>query len=129
MVSKKISVNKERLLEIFNGSSDLVVYEFETNSGIRAMICYIEGFIDKDLLDRDVLKPLILNLDKVKHIKKVIFVTQINEIDSIDQIVHEVTYGKVALFFEGSSKVYTVEINKWPKRAIEQPQTESVVRA
>ena len=60
---EKIGLNKE-IMEKFNNTSDLVLYEFETNSNIKMMACYIEGFIDRELFDRDILKPLILDLKK-----------------------------------------------------------------
>ena len=128
LIYKKVDQNREKLINIFNNTSDLVVYEFETHSGIKAMICYIEGFIDKGLMDRDILKPLIISLDKPKNIKKTIFVSQVKEIDSIEDIPAELTYGKVALFFEGSNISYTVALNKWEKRAVEEPSSEAVVR-
>ena len=66
LISKKIGINKQEIIGIFNNTSDLIIYEFETESNIRMMVCYIEGFIDRNLLDRDILKPVILSLEMPK---------------------------------------------------------------
>ena len=70
LISKGLKSNKEQVKSLFNNTSDLVIYEFETKSNLKLMVCYIEGFIDRDLLDRDIIKPMILNLDRDKDINK-----------------------------------------------------------
>lgn len=128
MISKKIKINKEQLLNLFNNSSDFVAYELETMSKIKMMVCYIEGLIDKDILDRDILKSLIENLKKPKAVKDFIMTSNVKEIYTLEGIVDEIVYGKVVLFTEGLKKAYAVELSKWDKRSVEQPQAESVVR-
>lgn len=128
MISKKVDQNKLNISDIFHNTSDLIIHEFETNFGIRAIACYIEGLIDKNLMDRDVLKPLISGLNKPKNIKKIIFVSQVKEMDSMEDIATQLNYGKVALFFEGNNMGYTIELNQWEKRAVEEPNLGAVVR-
>lgn len=128
MISKKIKQNKEWLIDLFNNSSDFVAYEFTTLSKIDMMVCYIEGLVDKDILDRDILTSLILNVKKEKNIKDLILTSKIKEIYMLDEAVDEIVYGKVILFIEGFKKGYAIELSKWDKRAVEQPQSESVVR-
>ena len=128
MISNKISLNKKNIIKLFHNTSDLIIHEFKTNSGIKGMICYIEGLIDKDLMDRDILKPLILGLETPKDIGRVVFVSQIEEANSMDDIATQLNYGKIALFFEGSNISYTIELNQWEKRAVEEPNSEAVVR-
>ncbi len=128
MISKKISINRQKIIDIFNNTSDLIIYEFETKSNIRMMVCYIEGFIDRNLLDRDILKPVILNLETPKDIKKVIYVSGMEEVDLVQEVADKMTYGNVAIFINGISKSYIINLNQWEKRAIEEPKAEAVVR-
>lgn len=128
MISKNISVNKEKIINSFNNTGDLVTYEFETNSNIRLLACYIEGFIDRNLFDRDVLKPLILGLENPKDIKKVIFNSKIEELCLIENVIDSLPNGRVAIFLEESNICYTIELSQWEKRAVEQPGSEAVVR-
>ena len=128
MISKKIDKNKQEIRNIFYNTSDLVTYEFETKSNIKIMICYIEGLIDKDLLDRDIIKPIILNLEKSTDIKKVIYVSNVEEGISLKDIANTLTSGSVAIFIDGISQSYIVNLNKWERRAVEEPAAEAVVR-
>ncbi|MBZ2175546.1 spore germination protein [Schnuerera sp. xch1] len=128
MISKKIDVNKKEIENIFNNVPDLVAYEFQTKSKIKMMACYIEGLIDKNLFDRDILKALIFYLDKHKDIKDVILTSKVNELNNMEDIEKEIIGGNIVIFMEGCRTCYTVELSKWDKRAVEQPQAESVVR-
>ena len=115
LISKKISINKQEIINIFNNTSDLITYEFETKSNIKMMVCYIEGFIDRNLLDRDILKPIILNLETPKDIKKVIYVSSMEEIELMEEIADKMTYGNVAIFVNGINKSYIINLNQWEK--------------
>src|SRR5690606_24224403 len=54
--------------------------------------------------------------------------SNVNEIYDIDESIDAIVRGKVVLFVEGIKKGYTVELSKWDKRSVEQPQSEAVVR-
>ncbi|GFN34578.1 spore germination protein [Tepidimicrobium xylanilyticum] len=128
MISKSVSFNREEITKIFNNSCDFVAYEFETRSNIRILICFIEGFVNEDLFDRDILRPLILQLDDPKNLRKVIFTPKIQIVNSMEEVKNEIVYGKVAIFVEGNANCYVVELTKWDKRMVEEPNSEAVVR-
>ena len=128
LISKILNNNREKIKSMFNNTSDLVIYEFETVSNIKLMVCYIEGFIDKDLLDKDIIKPIILNLDNPKDIEKIIYISGMEESSSLQEVADNMIYGSVALFIDRISKCYIISLNCWEKRAIEEPQAEAVVR-
>lgn len=128
MISKEISVNKDKIIKGFNNTSDLVTYEFEANSGIKMMASYIEGFIDKNIFDSNILKPLILELEDIINIKKVIYSSKLEEAYSIGNIIENLPNGRVAIFLEGSNICYLVELSQWDKRPVEQPASGTVVR-
>lgn len=128
MVSKDIKVNKEKILTCFHYTSDLITYEFESNYGIKMLICYIEGFIDRKILNDDILKPLVLGLKDREKIRQLIFSPKIEEEILFENIVDELSHGKLAIFVDGEEKAYLVEISSWEKRSIEQPGAEAVVR-
>ena len=128
MISKKIKLNKEQIINIFNNTSDLVTYEFETYSNLKAMVCYIDGLINKDLLDRDIIKPIIDNLDSPQKIKKIMYISSMEETNLLQEIVDKMVCGNVAIFIEDAKQCYIINLNHWEKRAIEEPQGEAVVR-
>lgn len=128
MISSEVYLNKEEIINRFNNTGDLVTYEFQTNTNIKMMACYIEGFIDRNLLDRDILKPLIIGLEDSKDIKKFIFNSKIEESYSMEEVVDSMPNGRVAIFLEGSNICHTVELSQWERRSVEQPGSERVVR-
>lgn len=128
MISKNIDKNKERLLEEFNNTSDLVIYEFETNSNLKIIISYLEGFIDKNTLDRDVLKPVITRLESCNDLKKIIFVSGIKEINTFEEIIEEIVSGNLVLFTQGCKQCFVIDLKHWDKRPIEEADSEAVVR-
>ncbi len=128
MIYKNIRDNKEYLIESFNYSSDFVVVEFESLFKISLMACYIEGFIDRDLFDRDIYRSLVFNLKKSDDIKYFILTSKVNEICTLEEAIDEILHGRLVLFAEGLKKAYSVDLSKWDKRQVEQPQSEAVVR-
>ncbi|HEY8363070.1 MAG TPA: spore germination protein [Tissierellaceae bacterium] len=128
MISRDISENKETIKNSYHNSGDLIAYEFETISNIKMLICYIEGFIDRKILNDDILKPLVIGLKDKKDIKKLIFNTKVQEESSMERIINELNNGKVGLFIEGEKIAYLIELSSWVKRNIEKPGAESVVR-
>ncbi len=50
------------------------------------------------------------------------------EVDDIANFVTEVLQGNTALFYEGSEKVFIIDIKQWDKRSVETPDMETVIR-
>lgn len=125
---KKIDKISQELKDIFNNTSDLITYKLETNSGIKILISYIEGLVDKDLLDRDIIKPIILNLETSKDIKSIIHITKLEEMIAIEEIAKKLSYGYVGIFIDEFSPYYLIDLSKWEKRSVEEPKGESVIR-
>ena len=128
MLSKKLSVNKNEIINIFHNTSDLILHEFRSKDNIQFMICYIEGFIDRSILDRDIIKPIILNLDNSKNIETILYVSNVEKNREIEKVVDKLNYGHIALFIEGIAYSYTIDLNNWEKRTISEPQAEAVIR-
>lgn len=128
LISKNLNVNKEEIINIFNNTSDLIIYEFITKSNIKAIVCYMEGFIDRSLLDRDIIKPIIINLDNPKNLKSILYVTGMEKKMDLGEIADKLNYGSIALFLDGINYSYTINLNKWEKRTIAEPEAEAVVR-
>ena len=128
MISDNINVNKENVKEIFNNTSDLVLYEFETLSNEKALIVYIDGIIDETKLDEDVLKPLTRDLVSIHDIRSTVHISKVKEIRDIKDTTMPIFQGGVVLFIEGLDIAYVFNLSQWTKRKIEQPATERVIR-
>ncbi len=124
-IPSSISQCEKLVRNIFGSSSDIVIQAFETQKE-KAMIAYVDGLINKDLMDRDIISPLKskdfdgdLALAVKSHYK---------EINDIPTFVGEVLQGNAALFYEGSEKVFIIDIKHWDKRSVETPDMETVIR-
>lgn len=128
LISKNIEANKEELKKVFNNSSDLVLYEFYTLSEDKALIGYINGLVDKEALNKDLLKPLMRDLISSKEVLSTVFVSGARKVFGIEGILQPMTDGNVVLFIEDIGLAYIFDLNKWPNRAIEESGNERVVR-
>lgn len=66
LISKDIEENKARFYSEFNNSSDLVTRQLQTLCKTEVMVCYINGFIDKEALNDQLLPYQLLNLQHME---------------------------------------------------------------
>lgn len=111
--------------EAFYNSGDVIVEPFETTKG-KAMIVCIDGLVDKDLVDRDIITPL-----KDRHFDgeidaaiKANFLVN----DTLDDAVEKIINGNVAVFYDGIGRILTVDFKHWEKRSVDTPDSEAVTR-
>ena len=111
--------------KLFCNSFDVVVQQFETVKE-KAMIVYIDGLVDKDLIDRDIIKPLKAadfdgNLERA-------FKTVYEETQEIGELVKNILAGFTAVFYTNTQKAYVFELRSWNQRTVAEPDAESVIR-
>jgi len=116
----------EKLLKtIFGKSTDIVLSSFISANGL-VLMAYVDGLVNKDLIDRDIVMPL---KDKSfnGNIPAALF-TPCQEVMDIDFTVGEILNGNVAVFYGDSGKAFIVDFKQWDKRAVEPPESEAVLR-
>lgn len=128
LISKEININKENLKELFNNTSDLVLYEFKTLSDISILIAYIGNTIDQNILNEDIIKPLKEDLDIKENINSKIFISNYTEIKDLKNSINPMTRGGVILFIEGLDCSYIYNISKWKERDLGTADNETSVR-
>ncbi len=124
-VPAAISLCESIVKQQFNNSFDIVIQTIETNAE-KAMIVYVDGLINKDLLDRDILQPLKANtfsgnLDLALR-------AGFKVLDDLSTYVQDVLGGNVAVFYEGSEKIYIIEFRDWQMRSVDEPTAETIIR-
>ncbi len=110
---------------VFCNSFDMVIESFETKKG-KALIVYVDGLTDKDLIDRDVIRPL-KSEQFDGNVGEVIYAT-FTETEDLSKFTQSVLGGFVALFYDICSKAYLIELRKYSTRSVEEPKAETVVR-
>ncbi|MDR7871083.1 MAG: spore germination protein [Tissierellaceae bacterium] len=128
LISKDLHENKQELLKQFNYSSDITIHEIETLCNTQAMVCYINGFIDKEALNENILKPLIKDLVSPMDITDTVYISAIKEVSRFSEVISEIIDGHVALFHEDLEKAFVLNLCKYEKRSVSISDSEQVIR-
>lgn len=124
-IPASISQCHEILKETFSNSTDVVIEPFFTYKE-EAMIVYIDGLVNKDLMDRD-----ILSLLKSKDFNGDIALSihsHCKEKKNLEEVLQDIVGGNIALFYENLKKAVVVDFKSYEKRSVEAPDAESFNR-
>lgn len=124
-IPRKISECETLIREIFNNSADIIVEPFETQQK-KAMIVYIDGLVNRDLLDRDIITPL-KAADFDGNLSLAIK-THFTVAEKLSTLLLGVVKGDTAVFYDDSPEAFIVDLKQWDKRSVETPDVEAVVR-
>ena len=126
-ISSILQDNMNTIRDIFKHSSDIVYTDFESYSGVKAIIIYIDGVVEKDSLNQDVITPFILEY-KNDSIKKCIHVAANVEISTMQEAIDKILEFQAVMFLDGFNIAYAIDAKGWDKRTIEEPESEIVIR-
>ncbi len=141
-IPKSLIEVKERLILTFNNSSDFVLHEITIgqDKDIDVLITFIDGLVNKKLLNSDVIRPLMVETNHIfdkeqltKSVsillsKSIINTSKVSEVDDYEQSVDSILSGDTLIFIEGDSSAMKVSLRGWEQRGIEEPPSEAVVR-
>lgn len=135
--SKSIDQNIELIQSFFIDDETLITRRFENqkNQMIKYAIFYIDGMVNKELINENVIKPLmansLLNLDNtlLYHLKdQVILANLVDVATNTDQITKAIISGSTVLCVEGHQEALIISTNDAKERQIEEPVSEKVLR-
>ncbi|AKL95370.1 spore germination protein KA [Clostridium aceticum] len=124
----------EKLLEnIFEKSSDFIIRRifFGKNPSASVIIVFINGMIDKQLLNNTVIKPLLEeeSFTSFEFLKKsIVFNCDVREVESFQDSIDGILGGNALVYVEGVKKALKISVQGGNMRSVEEPVTESVVR-
>lgn len=141
MVTAKISTNLQENIDLLEGlfidCSDVIKRTLEVGNynKIKIYIMYIDGMINKELLEEDTIKNLLFNMDdlpeenKFEYIKeKGLRTADIAELLTMQMVTQTVLSGDTVLLIEGYEKAIKVASRSYPNRGVPETKTEVVVR-
>ena len=114
----------------YSDSDDLIVKNFDVNLGAAA-VCYLDGFIDKDILTRDVLSSLTgttLSVPVYDCLKNLPFPEVIDVSVELGDVLAHIAKGDVVLLIDGAEGCFCFPLRQTVMRGITEPPTESVLR-
>lgn len=127
--------------KIFSNDGTLRIRVIENKFGlpVRCGLIYVDGMIDRDLIQNGITKPVMTypfteeeSRNPVELMEK--FRTEIINISDImvsaelDELVGAVVSGKTVFLLDGYAGALNINAQGWETRAIEEPTTEKAVR-
>ncbi|MGI6585435.1 MAG: spore germination protein [Lutisporaceae bacterium] len=139
-IPKTVEAVKDRLSEIFSDCSDFMHREISCGKkrSIRILVAYIKGFVDKRVLNQDVIRPIIDFFSNTElhegsrifeQLKECIVINNdIKEANDMRQAVDGIVSGEALLFIDGEEKALVIGVKAPQGRQVEQPDTETSIR-
>lgn len=139
--SPHLEVNLNILEKIMGQSGDVISRRFRLglSDTVEAALIYIEGLVDKNIINRDIMKPLMLEyrmagypisteslMDKVKNFA--VTTCNVRSARTMQDVVNGILCGGVAVLIDGLDTALLVNIKGWSTRGISEPQSEMLVR-
>lgn len=113
-----------------------IVYRDLSFGSTKCMLIFINGMANSQLINENVIKPLLLNdvtdinpdetIDFI--MQKVLLTGNNKKTPLVDKIIHGIIYGKTILFIDGFAEVISIDTIGWETRPISEPQAETIVR-
>ncbi len=135
-LSENLDENMSLLSELFKKVATIITREItnENHSNLKYFIMYCEGLINAEVINDNIIKPLILSkIKKAKNDfidiveKKIIQVNGIKKVNNIKDIVEGITYGETALFIDGYKEVLLINTQKFNLRSVTEPENERIL--
>lgn len=130
-LSLLLDENHKFIKDMFQECSDVVVREFEIDPHIPALLLFVDGLTNTQLLN-DTMKSLMLigggetSIERIANVILPVSQTQIS--DNYGDLLTSVLGGDAALLVEGNAKAILLGIRGTEKRSVGEPETETVVR-
>jgi spore germination protein KA len=120
------------LNEIYSNFPDAKFRNFSIGP-YKALIYFIDGLSDLELIHSHVLLPLTLvpiteEVNLPEFLEHNLAIASFSYLDSFAEIIESTASGNPCLFVNGLNRAVSLSLPKWEHRAIEQPSTEMVVR-
>ncbi|MDP4143780.1 MAG: spore germination protein [Bacillota bacterium] len=105
---------------------------------IETGIVFIENLCDKELINNQVISPLLketidvtIQDNDISTLAKTLYISSLNtkKIDQMEEVIGELLKGNTAIFFQGFSSARIVQSRKIEKRSIDKPENEITIFA
>lgn len=125
-ISKDLEKNLSKLQVLFEGSSDVVIHRFDA-AGTKAALVYVDGLINRDLIDRDAVRPM-MSGDVSLPPQRRMNVAEYKSVKTLEEFVQSFLAPNTGLLIEGSNEGYSIESKGFDRRGISEPSGEEVLR-
>lgn len=134
-IPNKINEIEQWLQETFDKSSDFITRQILVGPKKKmVIIAYIDGLVNKQLVNSDIMKPIMENADEFEKPtlaflrNNLINSCDVTEAESSDECISSILSGDTVIFLDGFDRALKAGLRYWDKRTIEEPATDIVVR-
>ncbi|MGG1553566.1 spore germination protein [Paenibacillus ferrarius] len=130
-LSLLLDENHSFIKDLFSECSDVVVREFQLEGGIPALLLFVDGLTNTQLLNETMKALMLLGMGEtaIAQIEdKMLPVSQTQISDNYGDLLTSVLGGDAALLVEANDKAILLGIRGAEKRSVGEPETETVVR-
>ncbi|MEV2910620.1 spore germination protein [Paenibacillus larvae] len=129
-ITTSITLNIKHLAELFEGIPEFVCKELVFKNKNKAAIAYIDGLIDKVIINRDIIYPLLYEEWDDQHLfESAVSMGSVKKNGNWREIEQAILSGKTVLFLDGNSYVLVLETQGWPQRSIQEPKVEPDIKS
>lgn len=137
-ISTDINENMNYIKTKFNApvNKDIIIREFLIAEKYKAFIAYLDGTIDKNVINNYILRPL-LNNDKFKGkdescqldfiLRNVLETNNLKNITKHSDVVFDILSGHTLLYVDGCDYYISNDTKGFPSRGVEKPVIEGVI--
>lgn len=141
-LSESLKTNLDTLLCQFCESCDLIVREFSFGKGgcLEAAIIFFDGLTNLSMINDNVIKPLMYdsrfsrsitpsgNLSFEELRDELVSFGDLKTVETLAEVTEGCLSGDAILLIDGFDRAIDISAKGWDKRAISEPNTETVVR-
>lgn len=133
----KLAQNLNAIKDMYDNPTDLVVREMELkNLKGKCALVYIDGLADKNLVNEQIIRNILLFADENVHDPvsitdlslKLLSVSAVTEVSSFDEVSLAILSGDAALFLDNFDNALIIGSKGYETRSLEEPITEGVIR-
>ncbi|MEN6350823.1 MAG: spore germination protein [Syntrophomonas sp.] len=142
-LAKVLDSNLSDIRNILGQSSDVIIHKMMVGPErtLGAAIIYIDGLIDKNLVNQDILRPLMFHLPVVDNAAEmnpstlvqliktsVLTVGDITSEQDMGKLTAGILSGNTAVLLDGVNEALVINLRGWEVRAIEESKNELAIR-
>ncbi|MBP1995007.1 spore germination protein [Paenibacillus eucommiae] len=130
-LSPSLDDNHKFMKQIFQDCSDIIVREFHMDSSIPALLVFVDGLVNTQLLNQTMETLMLLSGDDTgidRIMETTLPVSQTEMADNFGDMLLSVLGGDACLLMDGNAKAVLLGIRGAQKRSVGEPETETVIR-
>ncbi|MGQ7889285.1 spore germination protein [Paenibacillus sp. WC2504] len=132
-LSLELIENLQKIQSIYENCLYVVFHNFLISGKTSAVLIYIEGLSDTEMIDEYVLTPLMQGTSVESYNAKTIIQQKISlsnqkELTTVEEVIEQISEGNPVLLIDKEQQAVALGLAKWDKRAIAEPIAEPVIR-